>query len=293
MKLSDSGKSKAGLFYNLLVMALALYGISGQGQNAHRTSAFEGMMIDFFAPTQRWFVGVKQKLNAYFEHYVANGHASKQNVELREEVARLKNRIFLMDEIRRENRRLKGLLQFGDEIVGEKVLAQIVSWDSNSDHKVLRVNKGSKHGIKLLSPVVTANGLVGHVFRLSRHFADILSIQDINNRVDVLIQRSRAHGIMIGHHQKGGVIKYVARHQPVGLNDLIITSGLGNIYPKGVKVGRVTRIEKSSTDITQKIFVAPSVQFDRLEEVVILVPQNDDLKKREWKELDKKQFFER
>ena len=81
-------------------------------------------------------------------------------------------------------------------------------------------------------------------------------------------------------------MKYVTRTEPVILNDLVITSGLGNIYPKGLVVGSVSKIERESYGITQKIEVRPAVDFSRLEEVVVLVNEGDFSREQEFNALN-------
>ena len=150
-------------------------------------------------------------------------------------------------------------------------MAQVVSWDASNDFKVLRINKGENDGLKVLSPVITMTGLVGYVYRLTSNYSDILTILDQNNRVDAIIARSRTHGIIEGHSAMTCKMKYVARTEQLLEGDVIITAGLGEIYPKGIKIGTVSQIDKENIGITQRIEVKPSVDFQRLEEVVVLI----------------------
>jgi rod shape-determining protein MreC len=186
----------------------------------------------------------------------------------------------------KENKRLKGLLRFGEEIPRKKILAQIVGWDAASDFKVLRINKGLKDGIQLQSTVITSQGLVGYIYRLTNSFSDIITILDSNNRVDGIVQRTRSHGIVEGFSGRTCQMKYVKRAEPIILNDLVLTSGLGNIYPKGLKVGSISHIERESFGITQQVEITPAVDFGRLEEVVVLVVEGDEQRRRELETLN-------
>jgi rod shape-determining protein MreC len=165
-------------------------------------------------------------------------------------------------------------------------LAQVVAWDGNSDFRVIRINKGIKHGIRLQAPVITSEGLVGYIYRMTDHYADVLTILDSGHRVDGLIQRVRAHGIVEGRTESIARMKNVTRTEPIILNDTVITSGLGNIYPKGIKIGSIVRIERESYGITQYLELKPAVDFGRLEEVVILVSSSDLTHREEWNALD-------
>ncbi len=207
-------------------------------------------------------------------------------MDIKRKLSALEGKIFSLDEIEKENIRLKKLLRFGENTFTQKILAQVVAWDSNSDLKVLRINKGSKDGLRLQAPVVTHNGLVGYIYRLTGHFADVLTILDPNNRVDGILKNSRSHGIIEGYSGAFCIMKYVSSSNDVELGEVVVSSGLGNIYPKGLKIGTVTEIERQSYGITQYLEIKPTVDFNTLEEVIVLNAKDDHLKKIEWEALE-------
>ena len=252
-----------------------------------RTSFFDNFLIGIFASFQDGASYFQGRVGGFFNRYFLNVSASEENRRLRAKILELEREIFEGEETVRENERLRAFLKFRVNDDSERVLARLVAWDADSNHRVIRISKGSKEGIKLQAPVVTSQGLVGYVYRLTSHFADILTIIDSNHRVDGLIQRIRSHGIVEGGSSSQMIMKYVSRTEPVILKDTVITSGLGNIYPKGIKIGTITRIEKESYGITQKIIITPAVNFNRLEEVVVLVEKRDKIKEKEWSALDK------
>lgn len=287
MKYIEQERSRLKLIINVLFLMVALVSFSRNNKTIDEASAFDNLLIDFLAPLQRGVTSVQHNFKSFFKHYLININASKNNDKLGKKVSHLENKIFQFQELERENIRLKNLLQFGKEVSHKTVLAQIVARDSNSDFMVLRINRGNTDGIRLQSTVVTSRGLVGYVFRLTDHFADVLTVQDLNNRVDGMIRRIRAHGVLEGNGKGRVDMKYVTKTEPVILNDIVITSGLGNIYPKGIKIGRVTRIQRENYGLTQHIEITPSVNFNQLEEVLVIVAENDQRKKREWDVLDK------
>ncbi|MBT5095313.1 MAG: rod shape-determining protein MreC [Halobacteriovoraceae bacterium] len=288
MNLSGANSQRAKVLINTSVLLWSLFFVTRRATHIQKTSAFENFMVDSFAPLQKGVSVMNVWTSDKIDHYVTNIDASKDNVDLRQTISKLNNKIFQLDEIARENKRLKKLLEFGVTASHRKVLAQIVAWDSSSDFKIMRINKGLKAGIRLQSSVVTADGLVGYVYRLTENFADILTITDANNRVDGIVERVRAHGILEGRSHSKCQMKYVTRTEPIILNDQVITSGLGNIYPKGIKIGTVSRIERESYGITQRIEVSPSVDFSRVEEVIVLVSSGNAARQQEWSALDGK-----
>ncbi len=256
---------------NIIVSIISLYGVAVHNYKVDDTSIFQKVLIEVMAPLQRGTLSFKESISSTIDHYITIVDTSKENVELRKSVDVLKNRVFVLEELEKENTRLKQLLEFGKEIPRKKVLAQIVSWDSSNEFKVLRINKGSNHGLKELSPVITMTGLVGYVYRITPNYSDILTILDQNNRVDAIVARTRTHGIVEGHSGLNCNFKYVSRTESVEIGDEIITAGLGEIYPKGIKVGTITQIDKQNYGITQTIELTPSVDFFKLEQVVVLI----------------------
>lgn len=286
LKLVQDSTQRLKVVVTIVVLGFSFYRFAKRDFNYRETTFFEEFMIDSFGPVQRAFSMSQIWLSDLINHYLANVNASKENEELAQRIAKLESSLLATNEITKENQRLKELLKFGQTHTHQEILAQIVAWDASSDFRVIRINKGAADGVKIQSPVVTANGVVGYIYRLTDHFADVLTILDPNNRVDGIVARIRAHGIIEGYTNRRALMKYVTRTEPVILDDLILTSGLGNIYPKGLVIGKVDRIERQSYGITQHIEIRPAVDFSRLEEVVILISSADESKKREWTALD-------
>lgn len=286
MRILDDENFRWKVIINSCVIGFALFTVSRERPQVDATTGFEKFMINTLSPVQSGLTNFKQGISHFFDDYVANISASRNNRSLQKEVESLKSELFSYSEMTKENERLKELLQFGQDIDREKVLAQIVGWDASRDYKSIRINKGKKDGIKLLSSVVTTQGLVGYIYRLTDNFADILTILDADNKVDGIIERTRSHGIVEGLSRQRCSMKYVTRTEPIELNDLVLTSGLGNIYPKGIRIGTVTQIERDSYGISQDVVISPSVDFSQLEEVIVLVSPNSEQMQKEWKALN-------
>lgn len=265
----DSSRWK--LANNIVVAAISLWGLALQSFSFKDTSPFDAFLIEAFAPIQRGALSTRERIVAMLDHYVMIVNTSKENKKLTKRVEGLSAQIFELQEVKKENERLKQLLQFGVEVPKEKVLAQIVGWDASNEFRVLRINKGASSGLVHMSPVITMSGLVGYVYRLTDDYADILTILDQNNRVDAIIADSRSHGIVEGTIGQKCRLKHVSRTEDVSVGDEVITAGLGAVYPKGIRIGKVTKVDKKSYGITQSIEVTPAVNFNKLEEVVVLI----------------------
>jgi rod shape-determining protein MreC len=271
--INESSKTK--IVNNLIVAVIAIYGISRKNFVLDESTIFNQVVTEVVSPMQEGIASSKKNFSSMWENYLLIVNTSKENTVLKKQISRLENDLTNMDEVRKENLRLKQLLNYSEGVSPNRVLAQVVGWDSANEFKVIRINKGTNNGIKVMSPVITDQGLVGYVYRATPNYADVLTILDQNNRVDVVVERTRTHGIVEGVFNFKCALKYIMRNEQVEVGDKLITAGVGGIYPKGVKVGMITEISKENFGMTLSIEVVPSVDFDKLEEVLVLLPIED------------------
>ncbi len=267
--MSESKRLK--LILNVMVLAISLIGVARKNFKTEDLTFFQKVIMESVAPLQRGVTKGRDAVASLFSNYIFVINAALENRDLKNKISELENSIYKLEELRRENVRLKGLLGFGKEGNYNKVLAQIVAWDASSEFKILRINKGSNQNIQQRDTVVTSNGLVGYVYRVSPNYADVLTILDQSNRVDAIVDRTRSHGIIEGFSDTFCIMKYVTRTEAVILGDQVISSGLGGIYPKGVRIGKISKIERESYGIVQYLEITPNVDFGKLEEVVVLI----------------------
>lgn len=286
MKLVEQSGHRSKLAINAIFLLASLVIFSRSNYKLRRTSPFQALMIQTVAPLQSFVSNTQKSIRDIIDHYLLNINASKENQDLKKSIDKLEGQVFDFQELARENHRLKELLEFGKGFPYKTVLAQIVARDAKADFKVLRINKGSSQGVRLQDTVVTSEGLVGYVFRLTANFSDVLTVLDSNSKVDGIVDRIRAHGILEGYAKGIILMKYVGKTEPIILNDVVITSGLGNLFPKGIKIGRVTKIERENFGIIQYLEITPTVDFNRLEEVLVLTSREDNKRKKEWDMLD-------
>ena len=261
--------SKTKIVNNLIVGMLAVYGISQKQFNLSEPSLFHQVVTEVISPVQEGLANSKKSISSLWDNYLSIVNTSKENNVLKKQISRLESDLTSMEEMRKENLRLKRLLTFTDEQPYNKIMAQVVGWDSANEFKVIRLNKGTKHGIRTMAPVVTDHGLVGYVYRATENYSDVLTILDQNNRVDIVVERTRTHGIVEGVFNFKCALKYITRNEPVEVGDKLITAGVGGIYPKGLKVGMITDITKENFGMTLSIEVVPSDDFDKLAEVLV------------------------
>lgn len=176
-----------------------------------------------------------------------------------------------LKELELSNRRYRKLLRFEQRITHKNVVAQIVGKDPSPWFKSVLVNKGTAENIRVGLPVIVPEGIVGLVTEVSRHCAKVLLIIDRNSAVDALIQRTRARGIIRGKASNRCIFQYVLRKHEIEKGDAVVSSGVDGIFFKGLRIGSVSEVIRRQSGIFQQVIVTPYVDFETLEEVVILL----------------------
>ncbi len=196
---------------------------------------------------------------------------------LREENRILRSRIDLLNRkieelkvVDDENNRLKDLLGFRKAIPYTTVPAQVIGRDPSNWSNSLIIDKGVNYGIKKNMAVLSTKGLVGRVVEVGRYSAKILLISDPNSKVGAVIRRNRQGGILVGRPDGECKMVYIALDSDVAAGDLVITAGFGSIFPKGILIGKVTRIGKEPGRMYKYAIVRPSQDLSKLEEVLCI-----------------------
>lgn len=197
-----------------------------------------------------------------------------ENRELKVENTELRAQLGAMTELKVENERLNRLLGFRQSSNMDLLAAKVVGKDLLLEHQTLAVNRGTHHGVKKNMAALTVGGVVGYVFRADRYTSQILLLTDRYAAIDALVQRSRARGIVEGNSRDLAVLKYVKRGDDVQVGDLVVTSGMYNVFPKGFPIGIVKQINKSQYGMTQELELSPSVDPLNLEELFIVLNAN-------------------
>lgn len=149
-------------------------------------------------------------------------------------------------------------------------LSRIIAQDPSSLVNYVVIDQGRDDGVAVGMPVVTPAGLVGRVSEVGTHWSRVLLITDVSSSVNAVIQSSRATGVIQGQGNSELLMKYLPQGEAVQVNDLVLTSGLGGSFPKRLVIGQVTEVHKRDTDLFQEAVVRPSVDFNRLEFVLII-----------------------
>ena len=122
---------------------------------------------------------------------------------------------------------------------------------------------------------VNANGVIGKIVSLSSNYAKVLLIIDQNSAVDCLVQRSRDRGMVKGLSAEMCKLNYVVRSSDVAVGDMVVASGLGGVFPKGIPVGEILNVEDNPGKLFKDIVIGPAVDFSKLEEVLIILKEDE------------------
>lgn len=250
-----------------LLVAAALLLRTGAGRV--QTDRVGRLLLDGVSPLQRITATAARVVTGIWHEAVDLMNARDEVVALRAENERLAQEETRTAELEGENARLRQLLEFRERLNGDLIAAHVVGRDATGLARTIVIDRGERDGVFKGTAVVVPAGVVGHVFVTSRHAARVLLVNDHNSGVDGMVQRTRASGIVEGTPDGGCGLKFVKRTEDVQTGDEVVTSGLDGIFPKGLPIGRVVTVDKRGQGLFQYAEIAPAVEFDRLEEVLV------------------------
>ena len=231
---------------------------------SHRLS-FEAL-----GSTQVVLTQATQFVSGIWRHYLDLVGVSQENERLKLEI---KRHIALNAEFREAvatNVRLSQLLDLKQNFDEPTLTAHVIGRDPALWFKTMTIDKGISAGVKKGMPVVTVEGVVGQVINVSPRYAKILLATDPNSAVDAILQNNRALGIIKGDGQ-GYRLDYVLKDSTVAKDDLVVTSGMGGVFPKGLLIGQVVNVGNDKRGMFHTITVRPAVNFHELEYVTIIL----------------------
>lgn len=191
---------------------------------------------------------------------------SKMEARLNE----LESKVVLVKELERENERLKKLLAFKNTLAGKKIAARVIGWDATPWRKTMILDKGSKDGLKKEMAVVVAEGVVGRILEVGPVTARVILLLDPEARVGTITEQSRAQGIVAGDGSPKLHMEYLTLDSGVVVEETVITSGVGGIFPKGLRIGTIESISRDPDGLHLAAYIRPFVSFSKLEEVICL-----------------------
>jgi rod shape-determining protein MreC len=274
--------SKLTFVIFLLLFALVLMSLRVKQRKG--VDFFDALLMELVSPFQKASTFVIKTVNGVFQNYIILIHLRRENVMLKHEIAELQRENFQMKEMAYANERLRRLLAFREKISSSVIAAEVIGQDPSSWFKSVTLNKGERDGVRKGMAVISPEGVVGQILKTSPYHSIVLLITDYNSAIDALVQRTRAKAIVEGKGENRCQLKYLLRSDDVMVGDVVVTSGLGGNFPKGVTVGEIRRVDKKEYGIFQYAELVPSVDLTKLEEVLVIaessLPKREDKGKK-------------
>jgi rod shape-determining protein MreC len=254
----------------LLIISLSI--LSYSAVRLSETGLLRKMVLEIAAPVEDAINRSLKGLHDTWNRYLFLIGIEDESRRLRRENAVLNDLLNSYREGYLEGMRLRKLLDVKDGLHHKTVAARVIDNDRASLFKTILINKGTTEGLRVGLPVLSDQGVVGRIIETSWHASRVLLLIDENSNIDALIQRSRAQGILQGAGTAGCNLKYISRAENIQTGDVVLSSGLAGVFPKGLLLGAVTGISGAEGGLFQKIDVASAVDFSKLEEVLVLIP---------------------
>jgi len=222
----------------------------------------------------RWLHGVSINVIGGLQHHLQAWQrlrrVEKENEMLRARIADLAFENSMMKEAYLSNIRLKKLLRYKKTTSYALVAAVVIGQNYQGFSHALIISGGKKENLREKLPVVTAEGLVGKIALLGSNYAVVQPLDDVNFRVSAMVQRSRVVGIFSPGKKGTYLLKDVPSQADVKKGDVIVTSGYSDIFPKGLKIGVVSRVASRKGDLFKAVEVIPSVHTGNVEDVFVI-----------------------
>lgn len=265
----------------IILLAVPFFFLRANMKAPSDLNALDRVILRVSAPVEFAASSVARGVSNVWESYIYLVDVKADNERLAYDNARLREQIHQLEQKEVENRELRRLLQLSESTPGDLVSAQVIAKDFTEFFRVTRVvlDRGSRN-IRPHMPVVAPDGVVGAVLRVAGDSVDVQLAVDAAFGIDVEDERTRARGFVRGTGDPSRYackVESVDSRDDVEIGDLLVTSGKGKWFPRGLPVARVTKVVKREPGRDQEIEAVPTVNFSRLDAVLILVaPPSDD-----------------
>jgi len=267
MALLDIRQRTGYLFIAVTVGHIVL--ISAQVNTDRGVPILEAVTFGVFAEVQRGASSVVGGVRTSWDDYLALQDVRSENKRLGQEVARLQIALQQERALAQRSRTLEQLLELRSQAQLATVAAGVIAGSASPDFRTLTIDKGTADGLRPDMAVIAPAGVVGRIITLTARAAKLQLLIDRNAAAGALVERSRAQGVVEG---TGGDLRlnYVSGTADVKVGDVVVTSGIDGIYPKGFVVGRIESVERGSGAFGA-IAIRPAVDFSSLEGVLVVL----------------------
>lgn len=224
-------------------------------------------------PIQNGYTYLKNKIAGNTSFFTNIDNLSAENEELKKENSELEQKLRELEIIKSENSTLKEYLKLTEKYTSyTTVPAYIINKDTSNYSSTFVINVGSNDGVKENMTVIADKGLVGHVISVTANTAKVQTIIDPSSAVSVIFASTGDTAICKGTLEQNTLrATYISTSAEILENDTIATSGMGGIYPKGIIIGTVTKIDNTKNITDKYAVITPAVDFNKLETVLVIL----------------------
>ncbi len=262
------------------LLAVPFFVLKANMKSPESQNTMDRAILHVSAPVEMAAAMVARGVGDVWDDYVYLVDVKHDNERLAYDNARLREQVHSLEQTQVESRQLRRLLQLKDSTPGEAVSAQVIGKDFTEFFRVTRiVLDKSARDVRSHMPVISPDGVVGAVLHVAGDTVDVQLAVDAAFGVDVEDERTRARGFVRGTGDParyGCKVEMVDSRDDVEIGDLLVTSGKGRWFPRGIPVAKVTKVIKRELGRDQDVDAAPTVDFSRLDSVLVLVTSPGD-----------------
>ncbi|MBN4065220.1 rod shape-determining protein MreC [Desulfocapsa sp. AH-315-G09] len=246
------------LFISLLLLVLGSttggrFGISHQ------------LTLEALGPIQGIFSKISLSAISLKNQYIDLWNLREENDQLRNELATYHMQLDEYRSAYSRNRFLEAELAFKKRVSFPSLMARVVGKDPSFWFQTLIVDRGENDGVVTGMVARNSRGVVGQVLQVSDNYSKILLANAPSSAIDAIVQKSRVRGILKGAGEQGYILQYVLKNGDVEEGDVVVTAGIGGVFPPGITLGTVSRVYSKRRGMFLEIEVKPAVDFARLE----------------------------
>jgi rod shape-determining protein MreC len=258
-----------------VLLAVPFFVLKANMKSPESQGVVDRLILRVTSPIEGWIATGARSIGDVWEDYVYLVDVKRDNERLSYESARLREQVHALEQARAENRQLRRLLQLRESLPGETISAQVVGKDFTEFFRVTRIVLDRvPRDVRAHMPVVSPDGVVGAVLHATPGDAvDVQLAVDAAFGVDVEDERTHARGFVRGTGDParyGCRVEMVDSRDEVEIGDLLVTSGKGHWFPRGIPVARASKVVKRELGRDQEVEAIPTVDFSRLDTVLVL-----------------------
>jgi rod shape-determining protein MreC len=262
-------RQRSGFLFLLLMLGHVIL-ISTQVNARTGVPILEAVTLGAFAGVQHAVSAGTSGVRRIWSGYIGLRHLKIDNDDLKRQLAEAQVDLQRQRALADRSRGLERLLGLRDQSTLTTAAAEIIAAGASPDFRTVTIDKGARDGLRADMAIIAPGGVVGRVAVASAHAAKVQLLIDRNAAAAAIVERSRAQGVVIGGGDERLRMDYVSEAADITVGDVVMTSGIDGIYPKGFAIGRVESVEKNGPAY-RRIVVKPAVDFRALEDVLVVL----------------------